>query len=188
MILSATQVGGLLLVIAIGLPHVGEVDLLAGNGLGGVLGASALIFFAFIGFDEVITLAEETRDPTRTVPRALLLALGLSTTLYVAVAVAAVSVLGAPALAASPRPLADVMGHVLGDRGATVVAAIAVVTTTHTTLLALTAASRCSTGWPGRERCRQPWPSSIGGAAHRSARSSRWRSPPRRSPGSASSA
>ena len=141
-VLSATQVGGLVLVIAIGLPHVGDVDLLAGNGLGGVLGASALVFFAFIGFDEVITLAEETRDPTRTVPRALLLALGLSATLYVAVAVAAVSVLGAPALAASPRPLADVMGHVLGDRGATVVAAIAVVTTTNTTLLALTAASR----------------------------------------------
>jgi APA family basic amino acid/polyamine antiporter len=53
-----------------------------------------------------------------------------------------VSVLGAAALAASPRPLADVMAHVLGSRGATVVAAIAIVTTTNTTLLALTAASR----------------------------------------------
>ena len=140
--LSAVQVGGLLLVVLIGLPHVGDVDLLAGTGVGGVLGAAALVFFAFIGFDEVITLAEETRDPTRTVPRALLLALGLSATLYVAVAIAAVSVLGAGALAASPRPLADVMAHVLGSRGATVVAAIALVSTTNTTLLALTAASR----------------------------------------------
>jgi APA family basic amino acid/polyamine antiporter len=140
--LSAVQVGGLLIVVLIGLPHVGDADLLAGAGVGGVLGAAALVFFAFIGFDEVITLAEETRDPTRTVPRALLLALGLSATLYVAVAIAAVSVLGAAALAASPRPLADVMAHVLGHRGATVVAAIAVVTTTNTTLLALTAASR----------------------------------------------
>ena len=140
--LSAVQVGGLLIVVLIGLPHVGDVNLLAGAGVGGVLGAAALVFFAFIGFDEVITLAEETRDPTRTVPRALLLALGLSATLYVAVAIAAVSVLGAAALAASTRPLADVMAHVLGHRGATVVAAIAVVTTTNTTLLALTAASR----------------------------------------------
>ena len=140
--LSAVQVGGLLLVVLIGLPHVGDVDLLAGAGVGGVMGAAALVFFAFIGFDEVITLAEETRDPTRTVPRALLLALGLSATLYVAVAIAAVSVLGAGALAASPRPLADVMAHVLGSRGATVVAAIALVSTTNTTLLALTAASR----------------------------------------------
>jgi APA family basic amino acid/polyamine antiporter len=140
--LSAVQVGGLLLVVAIGLPHVDDVDLLTGPGVGGVLGAAALVFFAFIGFDEVITLAEETRDPTRTVPRALLLALALSTLLYIAVAIAAVSVLGAAALAASPRPLADVMAHVLGDRGATMVASIAVLTTINTTLLALTAASR----------------------------------------------
>jgi basic amino acid/polyamine antiporter, APA family len=144
--LSAVQVGGLLLVVAIGAPHVGDVDLLAGPGAAGVLGAAALVFFAFIGFDEVITLAEETRDPTRTVPRALLLALGLSTLLYITVAIAAVSVLGAAALGASPRPLADVMAHVLGDRGATVVAAIAVLTTTNTTLLALTAASRVTYG------------------------------------------
>ena len=140
--LSLVQVGGLVVVVAIGLPHVGDVDLLDGAGTAGVLGAAALVFFAFIGFDEVITLAEETRDPTRTVPRALLLALGVSTILYIAVAIAAVSVLGAAALAASPRPLADVMAHVLGERGATVVAAIAVLTTTNTTLLALTAASR----------------------------------------------
>jgi len=144
--LSAVQVGGLVFVVAIGLPHVGDVDLFSGSGFGGVLAGAALVFFAFIGFDEVITLAEETRDPTRTVPRALLLALGLSVGLYVAVAIAAVSVLGAEALAASPRPLADVMAHVLGDRGATVVAAIAVLTTTNTTLLALTAASRVMYG------------------------------------------
>jgi basic amino acid/polyamine antiporter, APA family len=144
--LSAVQVGGLVLVIAIGLPHVGDVDLLHGGGAGGVLSAAALVFFAFIGFDEVITLAEETRDPTRTVPRALLLALALSTALYIAVAVAAVSVLGAEALAGSPRPLADVMAHVLGNRGAIVVAAIAVLTTTNTTLLVVTAASRVTYG------------------------------------------
>jgi len=140
--LSAVQVGGLVLVVAIGVPHIGDVDLFTGPGPAGVLGAAALVFFAFIGFDEVITLAEETRDPTRTVPRALLLALGLSTLLYVTVAIASVSVLGAPALAASARPLADVMAHVLGARAATVVAAIALLTTTNTTLLALTAASR----------------------------------------------
>ena len=140
--LSAVQVGGLLLIVAIGVPHVGQVDLFGNAAAAGVLGAAALVFFAFIGFDEVITLAEETRDPTRTVPLALLLALGLSTLLYVAVAIAAVSVLGAAPLAASPRPLADVMAHVLGERGATVVAGIAVLTTTNTTLLALTAAAR----------------------------------------------
>ena len=47
------------------------------------------MFFAFVGFDEVITLSEETENPTRTVPLALVLALGISTLLYVAVAVTA---------------------------------------------------------------------------------------------------
>ena len=140
--LSAVQVGGLLLVIAIGAPHVGDQDLLAGANAGGVLAAAALVFFAFIGFDEVITLSEETHNPARTIPLALLLALGISTALYIAVAVAAVSVLGGDALGASERPLADVFGHVMGGRAAGLVAAIALVSTTNTTLLALTAASR----------------------------------------------
>jgi APA family basic amino acid/polyamine antiporter len=140
--LSLLQVGGLVAVIAIGLPHLGAVDLRRGPGPGGVLAGAALVFFAFIGFDEVTTLAEETRDPTTTIPRALLLALGLSTALYVGVALAAVSVLGPEALAASPRPLADVFAHVLSADAGRVVAAIALVTTTNTTLLCLTAASR----------------------------------------------
>ncbi len=145
--LSVVQVGGLLYVIVIGLPHVGRVDLLDGTGgSGGVLAAAALVFFAFIGFDEVITLAEETKDPTRTVPRALLLALGISTVLYVGVAIAAVSVIGPAAVAASDRPLADVIAHGLGARGADVLAALALIATTNTTLLSITASSRLQYG------------------------------------------
>lgn len=149
-LMSAVQVGGLLLIVVIGLPHLGEVNLLAGRGTGAVLGAAALVCFAFLGFDEVITLAEETRDPTRTVPRALLLALGLSSLLYLAVAVSAVSVLGPAALAASPRPLADVMAHDLGRASGGVVAVIALVSTANTTLLAVTAASRVIYGMAAR--------------------------------------
>ena len=111
-----------------------------------LLGAAALVFFAFIGFDEVITLAEETRSPSRTVPRALFLTVGLCTVLYVAVAIAATSVLGAGALAASRQPLADVMATAVGTTSGRVVAVIALVTTTNTTLLALTAASRLQYG------------------------------------------
>lgn len=146
--LSLVQVGGLLYVISIGLPHVGQVDLTAdaGTGAAGLLGAAALVFFAFIGFDEVITLAEETRDPSRTVPRALLLALGISTVLYMGVAVAAVSVVGAAALAGSDRPLVDVLAHALGDRGADVLAVVALTATTNTTLLCVTATSRLQYG------------------------------------------
>lgn len=146
-LLSVIQVGGLVTVIAIGAPHVGEVDLLSrGAASGSVLGAAALVFFAFIGFDEVITLAEETRDPSRTVPRALLLALGISTLLYVGVAIAAVSVLGAERLATSDRPLAAVLDHALGGGGGDVLAAVALLATTNTTLLCMTAASRLQFG------------------------------------------
>jgi basic amino acid/polyamine antiporter, APA family len=137
--------------VAIGVPHIGEVNLQTGPGMGGVLSGAALVFFAFIGFDEVITLAEETRNPTRTVPRALLLALGVSSLLYVAVAVAAVSVLGSAALAASPRPLTDVIAHALGHRSAGLVSAIAMTSTANTTLLALTAASRLLYGMATKE-------------------------------------
>jgi APA family basic amino acid/polyamine antiporter len=59
-VLALIQVAGLLVVIAIGIPHIGEENLFEGNGATGILGASALVFFAFIGFDEVITLAEGT--------------------------------------------------------------------------------------------------------------------------------
>lgn len=140
--LSAIQIGGLVLIIATGVNHVGEVDLMTGKGPSGVFGAAALIFFAFIGFDEVITLSEETHDPHRTVPRALLLALAISTVLYIGVAIVSVSVLGADGLAHSVRPLTDVMSETVGGIAVTIVGVIALVTTTNTTLLVVTAASR----------------------------------------------
>jgi APA family basic amino acid/polyamine antiporter len=144
--LSALQVVGLLVVIVIGIPHLGSENLVADATVSGVLGGAALVFFAFIGFDEVITLAEETREPTKVIPRALLSALAISTVLYMAVAIAAVSVIGATALAGSSRPLADVMAHVLGGRAEGAVAIVALITTTNTSLLALTAASRLTYG------------------------------------------
>ena len=144
--LVLVQVGGLVAVVIIGIPHLGDHTLTADASVGGVLGAAALVFFAFIGFDEVITLAEETRDPGRTVPRALFLTVGICTALYVAVAVAATSVLGAGSLARSQQPLADVMATAVGPTSGRIVAVIALITTTNTTLLALTAASRLQYG------------------------------------------
>ena len=150
LVLGAVQVGGLVTVIVVGFGHLGRADILSGNGVSGVVGAAALVFFAFIGFDEVITLSEETRDPTRTVPRALLLALGGSAVLYALVSIAAVSVLSAPGVSRSPRPLADVMTHVAGSSGVRAMAVVALLTTTNTTLLAVTAASRLTFGMAER--------------------------------------
>jgi hypothetical protein len=74
------EVAGLLVVVAVGLPRLGQADLFeASHGLGGLASAAALLFFAFIGFEgEIVQLAEETRDPHRTVPRALLLSIGIT--------------------------------------------------------------------------------------------------------------
>ncbi len=140
--LALLQIAGLVLVVAAGSEHVGDRSLTEGATIGGVLSGAALVFFAFIGFDEVVTLSEETRDANRTIPRALLTSLALATLLYVLVAIAAVSIVGAGELAASDRPLALVMEHAVGGRASDLVAAIAIAATMNTTLLALTAASR----------------------------------------------
>jgi basic amino acid/polyamine antiporter, APA family len=73
----------------------------------GVLGSAGLLFFAFAGYARIATLGEEVRDPARTIPRAIQLALGLAVVVYAAVAVTLLTVLGPQALAASAAPLAD---------------------------------------------------------------------------------
>ncbi|MFJ9936012.1 APC family permease [Streptomyces virginiae] len=73
----------------------------------GLLQGAGLLFFAFAGYARITTLGEEVRDPERTIPRAVPLALGIALLVYAAVAVALLSVLGVEALAASSAPLAD---------------------------------------------------------------------------------
>ena len=146
--LSVVQVGSLVFIIVIGLGHVGDGELLRGVGSGawdgftGVMSGAALVFFAYIGFDEVATLSEETNDPTRNTPRALLWSLGISAVLYVLVSIAAVSVLGADGLASSSQPLTDVAADAVGERAGATMAVFAMLTTTNTVVLVLTAASR----------------------------------------------
>lgn len=54
-------------------------------GWAGVMAGAAVVFFAFLGFDVVATVAEETRNPQRDVPRGILFSLAIVTSLYVAV-------------------------------------------------------------------------------------------------------
>lgn len=75
--------------------------------LGGVLRAGGLLFFAFAGYARIATLGEEVRDPARTIPRAIPLALGITLAVYAAVAIAALTVLGSGGLAAAGAPLAE---------------------------------------------------------------------------------
>ncbi|GAA4577052.1 APC family permease [Planotetraspora kaengkrachanensis] len=76
-------------------------------GVGGVLQAAGLLFFAFAGYARIATLGEEVRDPARTIPLAVPLALGVTLAVYAAVAVAALAVLGEAGLSGAAAPLAD---------------------------------------------------------------------------------
>ncbi|MFE0729646.1 APC family permease [Streptomyces antibioticus] len=90
-----------------GASDAGRLDIGTSGGVGGVLQAAGLLFFAFAGYARIATLGEEVRDPARTIPRAIPLALGITLVVYACVAVAVLSVLGAGALGRAEAPLAD---------------------------------------------------------------------------------
>ncbi|MFJ1811845.1 MULTISPECIES: APC family permease [unclassified Streptomyces] len=85
----------------------GRLDVGLSGGVGGVLTAAGLLFFAFAGYARIATLGEEVRDPARTIPRAIPLALGITLVVYACVAVSVLSVLGSGGLALAGAPLAD---------------------------------------------------------------------------------
>src|SRR3970040_186060 len=101
-------------------------------GPAGAFSGGGLVMFAFIGFEQIATLSEETRDAVHIVPKAMLLAIAVTSGLYLMVAVAAVSVLGWEELSGSEAPLAAVAAGVLGGRGSDFVAVVALFSTAHT--------------------------------------------------------
>ncbi|WP_065959468.1 APC family permease [Curtobacterium sp. UCD-KPL2560] len=74
----------------------------------GVLQAAGFLFFAFAGYARIATMGEEVVDPARTIPRAVVLALGLALVVYAAVALALLHALGPAGTAGTPTPLAAV--------------------------------------------------------------------------------
>jgi len=74
--------------------------------LTGITQAAALLFFAFAGYARIATLGEEVRDPTRIIPRAIPLALGLVVAIYAMVGAATLAAVGPTALASSAAPMA----------------------------------------------------------------------------------
>ncbi len=76
-----------------------------GTGLHGVLQSAALLFFAFAGYARIATLGEEVRDPARTIPRAISIALLITLVVYALVAVSALLAAGPGGLAATSAPL-----------------------------------------------------------------------------------
>jgi APA family basic amino acid/polyamine antiporter len=146
-IFTLVEAIGLILIIAAGLPRLGSVDYMEMPlGIGGVFTAAALVFFAYQGFEEMVKFSEETREPEKTVPKALMIALVICTALYILVCVSAVSVVGWEGLAGSDAPFAEVATVAWGPRGADLLSVIALFATANTVLLMLLASSRISYG------------------------------------------
>ncbi|WP_309074622.1 APC family permease [Paenarthrobacter sp.] len=80
---------------------------LLAHGLYGILQAAGLLFFAFAGYARIATMGEEVREPKRTIPRAISIALGITIIIYAVIAVTLLAALGPEGVAATPTPLAD---------------------------------------------------------------------------------
>lgn len=89
-----------------GLPTIGQIG-----------EATLILFFAFIGIESAFSVSGETRNPSRTIPRAIALAILMIAGLYIGLQIVTQGVLGA-ALASSQAPLVDTAGVVLGSIGA----------------------------------------------------------------------
>jgi basic amino acid/polyamine antiporter, APA family len=149
-IATLIEVSGLVIIIAIGLPHLGSVNYWEmPQGYSGLFAASALIFFAYQGFESMVKFSEETKKPETTVPKALILALTISVILYVLVALSVVSVIGWQQLAVSNAPFADVVSASLGPNAAVIIAIVALFATANTALMSMYASSRILYGMAG---------------------------------------
>jgi APA family basic amino acid/polyamine antiporter len=142
-LLTFVEAAGLLAIVLIGLPAWGGASFLEmPHGTTGLSGAAALIFFAYLGFDEIGNFAEEMRRPEKDLPRALFVSMAGATLIYLLVALSATAAVGWQELSASTAPLALVAGRALGPAAETAMAVIALAATANTVLLLLVAASR----------------------------------------------
>lgn len=96
--------------------HLGGWSALTSGGVYGMLQSGGLLFFAFAGYARIATMGEEVRDPKRTIPRAIPIALGIVVVVYLVVGFAALLAAGPERLAGSSAPLAEAV-HAAGSGG-----------------------------------------------------------------------
>jgi APA family basic amino acid/polyamine antiporter len=126
-VLTLTEVAGLLLIIFVGADQIpqlsqsyeqhqlGRNSVPQGFALLGVFSGAFLAFYAYIGFEDMVNIAEEVKHPQRTMPKAILLSVIISTLLYSVVSLVAISVLTPLELSSSDAPLAAVYSKATGD-------------------------------------------------------------------------
>jgi len=110
----------LLIAVGVGAIHGGNLAWSSAPPVRGVARASAVLIFAFLGVESALVPSGEVRDPARTVPRAIFLAMVVVTIVYLLIQIVAQGVLGA-SLAAQTNPLAAAAGAVMGAPGRNVI-------------------------------------------------------------------
>lgn len=143
-VLTLVEVLGLMLVIGAGLAADPVADWslpLPAPEWAGIAGATVFAFFAFIGFDDLVNMAEEAHAPERTMPRAILWSLAITAVLYALVSWAAVRAVPRAVLGASEQPLALVWQAGTGT-GAGFLSLIAVAAALNGVLAQIVMASR----------------------------------------------
>lgn len=168
------EVAGLAIVIFVGIPSLGSVDYTQmAQGINGLLQAGVLIFFGYIGFEGITRLANETKQPEKTIPKAILISLVVTTILYILVGLAAVSVVPWGELASSKAPLALVAQQVFGEKSFLALSVIALFSTFNTSLAMLLSGSRLVYGMAEQKglpkiftkispKTKSPWVAIIG--------------------------
>ena len=145
--ISAIFVGitilGLLLIILTGFGYVGSVNYLDFTfGWGGLFTAAALIFFAFLGFEDVANLSEESKNPRKVLPKAIIISIIVSTIIYTLVSLVSISVVPWNELAVSASPLTRVAEVTMGPSGSLLMSVIALFATGSTVFVLFFAYSR----------------------------------------------
>jgi APA family basic amino acid/polyamine antiporter len=141
LLFTAIEVAGLLLVIALALMSDAQAPAVATATTSSVMAAAALLFFVYLGFEEIANLAEEARNPGRDIPIALFISLALTTGLYITVSFAVLSLAAPSELATSEAPLAAAIQRVWAG-AAQILGAIALFATANTVLITMIATSR----------------------------------------------
>ncbi|MBT8495957.1 MAG: APC family permease, partial [Deltaproteobacteria bacterium] len=147
--ITVLEVGGLVAIVAVSGDALAELPARAGElfipggetAWLGVFAGGFLAFYAFIGFEDMVNVAEEVREPERVMPRAILVAVATSTVLYVLVAAVAVLSLNTETLSSSERPMADIFTAATG-RSPTIISAISILAVVNGALIQLVMGAR----------------------------------------------
>ncbi|MCV0393337.1 MAG: amino acid permease [Nitrosopumilus sp.] len=144
-IFTIIEAAGLILIIIIGFTFANPEPvnyMESPTGISGIAIAFVLIFFAFIGFEDMANIAEEVKKPRKTLPRAIILSVIISGIIYILVSLAVVRVVNWEELATSSAPMAMVAERGLGSEAHIILSAIALFAITNTVLITLIAGSR----------------------------------------------